>query len=151
LNQTRRLRGCWKGRKSWASAPEGTRTSCQHRGPSVAKATIMRAAYGTAEAVPLKACCLLLPKQMNNPGGGPHYPNVARPIRTSLFAAAAYAKSKGRRVAALARRKATAITASSWELFCSFRNRFPPELQWWPASVWRGRRTCRQGPVPGTY
>jgi hypothetical protein len=150
LIQTRRLRGCWKGRKSWASAPEGTRTSCQHRGPSVAKATIMRAAYGTAEAVPLKACCLLLPKQMNNPGGGPHYPNVARPIRTSLFAAAAYAKSKGRRVAAPASNNSP-ITVSSWERACSFRKWFQRVLQWWPASVWRGRRTCRQGPVPGTY
>src|ERR1035437_9168951 len=37
---------------SWASAPEGIRTSCQHRSPSVAKAAILRAAYGTAEAVP---------------------------------------------------------------------------------------------------
>src|SRR5271157_3219369 len=38
----------------WASAPEGTRTSSQHRSPSVAKATIRTAAYGTAEAVPLQ-------------------------------------------------------------------------------------------------
>jgi hypothetical protein len=31
------------------------RGGCQHRSPSVAKATIMRAAYGTAEAVPLQS------------------------------------------------------------------------------------------------
>ena len=41
--------------ESWASAPEGIRTSSQHRSPSVAKATIMTAAYGTAEAVPLQS------------------------------------------------------------------------------------------------
>src|SRR5664280_1025866 len=35
--------------ESWASAPEGSRTSPQHRNPSVAKATIMTAAHGTAE------------------------------------------------------------------------------------------------------
>jgi hypothetical protein len=37
------------GVESWASATEGIRTSSQHRSPSVAKATIMTAAYGTAE------------------------------------------------------------------------------------------------------
>src|SRR5664280_1906597 len=35
--------------RSWALAPEGTRTSSQPRSPSVAKATVMTAAYGTAE------------------------------------------------------------------------------------------------------
>src|SRR5271166_4087089 len=34
-----------------ASAPEGPRTSSEHQSPSVAKATIMTAAYGTARAV----------------------------------------------------------------------------------------------------
>ena len=34
--------------ESWASTPEGTRTSSQHRSPSVAKAIVMTAAYGTA-------------------------------------------------------------------------------------------------------
>jgi hypothetical protein len=38
----------------WASAPEGASTSIQHRGPSVAKAIMMTAAYGAAEAVPLQ-------------------------------------------------------------------------------------------------
>src|SRR5664279_6602355 len=40
---------------SWASAPEGTRTSSQHRSPSVAKAIIMTADCGTAEAVPFQS------------------------------------------------------------------------------------------------
>src|SRR5664279_5151364 len=35
--------------------PEGIRTSAQHRSPSVAKAIIMTAAYGMAEAVPLQS------------------------------------------------------------------------------------------------
>jgi hypothetical protein len=41
--------------ESWASAPEGIRTSFQNRSPSVAKAIIMTVAYGTAEAVPLQS------------------------------------------------------------------------------------------------
>jgi len=51
-----RLQPCrYVGVESWASAPEGIRTSFQPRSPSVAKATMMRAAYGTAEAVPLQS------------------------------------------------------------------------------------------------
>ncbi len=38
-----------RGVEKWASAPEGPRASSEHRSPSVAKATIMTAAYGTAQ------------------------------------------------------------------------------------------------------
>src|SRR5450759_1170238 len=56
--------------ESWASAPEGLRTSPQHRSPSVAKATTMTAAYGTAESrAPSKR-----EVPTNNPGEAPHYP-----------------------------------------------------------------------------
>src|SRR5664280_830290 len=41
--------------ESWASAPEGSRTSPEHRSSSVAKATINSSAYGTAEAVPFQS------------------------------------------------------------------------------------------------
>jgi len=40
--------------ESWALAPEGRRTSTQHRSSSVAKAAMDDSNYGTAEAVPLQ-------------------------------------------------------------------------------------------------
>src|SRR5664280_3722488 len=104
--------------ESWALALREFALRLKHRSPSVAKATIRTAGYGTAEEAaekrlkqvnsafcattiqqltsdfwvkkrpelllwfifqqplkpcPFKACCLLLPEQMNNPAEGPHY------------------------------------------------------------------------------
>ncbi len=71
-----RLQPCRHMRQeSWASAPEGTRTSVQ--GSSVAKATKVQTNYGTAEAVPLQSetCLYLCPfRQL--------YPHLAQALET---------------------------------------------------------------------